>query len=651
MTQPSATWTSRLPSFSVVMPVHDPSPRDLMRAVESVRAQVWPAVELCLVDDASRNPEVVRALDALGKEAGVRLRRLPENQGIAAATNAAIELATGDFLVFVDHDDALSQDALSRVAQALRVDPALDLVYSDHDVVDEEGIRQQVCYKPDWSPELLLAYMYVGHLKVVRTSLARELGGLRPGFEGAADYDFMLRLAERTDRVHHLPEVLYHWRAAVNSIARHSDTKTHAFESGRRAVAEALERRGIPAAAEWPAWAQRIRTGVYRTRHAGGAMGRVTILIPTRDRVDLLRDCIASIEERTDYDDWEILILDNDSRDAETLDYLAKTPHQVLRVPGPFNFSRIVNRGVEASRSEFVLLLNNDTLVASTDWLTEMVGTLRLPGVGAVGAKLLYPDGRIQHAGVTMGVHGLTGHAFEGRLDRYAPIETGFYAHVPRNVSAVTAACLLTRRQTYREVGGFDEEALAVAWNDTDFCLRLGARGWRIVVNPLAELIHLCSASRGDAKNDREVGVMFERWSEQIERDPYSNPNWSRLDNDFRPRTRLDEHNLFHYSAAGFDPTPGRHGGGDERGTMSPVAIDALPAATVREICLNQAAILRSQADELARFERLSRLHRFLVESPLFSRLYASSRLRRIAGRVRASARARRWLQRLGLVA
>ena len=640
----SVTWSREIPTFSIVMPVHDPHLPDLVRAIESVQAQVWPAVELCLVDDGSTDPAVVRYLESIGKQAGVQSRRLPTNRGIAAATNAALELASGEFVVFVDHDDELARDALSVIAGVLRADPELDFVYSDHDIVDPDGVRQQVWYKPGWSPELLLSYMYIGHLKVVRRSLALSIGGLREGFEGAADYDFMLRLSEETERIHHVPQVLYHWRAAEKSMARHSDTKTHSFESGRRAVAEALSRRGVEASAEWPAWAQRIRTGVYRTRFESRSMGRVSILIPTRDRLDLLRSCIASIEERTDYEDWEILILDNESREEETLAYLAETPHRVARVPGEFNFSRIVNRGVAESEGEFVLLLNNDTIVVSTDWLTEMVGTCRLEGVGAVGAKLLYADGRIQHAGVTLGVHGLTGHAFEGRLDRFAPVEVGFYAHIPRDVSAVTAACLLTRRDTYLEVGGFDEEALAVAWNDTDFCLRLRARGWRVVMNPLAELIHLGSASRGEAKNDREVQVMFARWGDQIARDPYYNPNLTRLADDFSPRVHLDERPYFHYSPAGFRAHPPGPEGEDA------TAPEALCDGALREICASQASKLDQMSAELARYAAMARLQRLAASSPIFSRLHASPFLRRVVRRLRRSSTMRRWMKRSGFI-
>lgn len=280
----------------------------------------------------------------------------------------------------------------------------------------------------------------------------------------------------------------------------------------------------------------------------------------------------------------------------------------------------------------------------STDWLTEMVGTCRLEGVGAVGAKLLYADGRIQHAGVTLGVHGLTGHAFEGRLDRFAPVEVGFYAHIPRDVSAVTAACLLTRRDTYLEVGGFDEEALAVAWNDTDFCLRLRARGWRVVMNPLAELIHLGSASRGEAKNDREVQVMFARWGDQIARDPYYNPNLTRLADDFSPRVHLDERPYFHYSPAGFRAHPPGPEGEDA------TAPEALCDGALREICASQASKLDQMSAELARYAAMARLQRLAASSPIFSRLHASPFLRRVVRRLRRSSTMRRWMKRSGFI-
>ncbi len=648
----SATWPGALPGFSVVMPVHDPQPEDLARAIRSVREQVWPQVEICLVDDASSDPEIRDRLDEIAKAPGVRFVRHPVARGIAGATNAALELATADFVVFLDHDDALEPDALSRIAEVLREAPDTDFVYSDHDVIDEHGSRLQTAFKPDWSPELLLSYMYIGHVKVARRSLAMSLGGFREGFPGAADYDFLLRLAERTERIAHVPHVLYHWRAAVDSMARRSDTKREAFESGRRAVAEALERRGIEGEAVWPGWAQRARLGIYRVRHAAAAPApKISILIPTRDRVDLLRACIDSIEARTTYARYEIVVLDNESREPATRTYLESIPHRVVRIEGDFNFSRIVNRGVEACDGEYVVLLNNDTLVVSQDWLEELSGAGRLPGVGAVGAKLLYPDGRIQHAGVTLGVHGLTAHAFDGTPDRYAPLEYGYFAHVCRNVSAVTAACLLVSRDLYRELGGFDEEQLGVAWNDTDFCLRLAAAGHRVVMNPYAELIHLGSASRGDAKNDREVRVMFERWSDRIERDPYYNPNLSRLEPDFRLRTRLDEAHLFHYTPDGFRE-PGR-GVPSADGPVEAASHDDRLQSVALEVARSQIHAVTALESELERARQADRVTAWLASRPAWRRLrrsHLAGRVWQLARWFRHSRPGEALLRRVGLI-
>ncbi|MBB82992.1 MAG: hypothetical protein CL931_04185 [Deltaproteobacteria bacterium] len=457
----------------------------------------------------------------------------------------------------------------------------------------------------------------------------------------------MLRVAERTEAIRHVPEVLYSWRAAVNSMARSSDTKPQAFESGRKAVQEALERRGIAGDAEWPVWAQRARLGVYRTRFASDANApRVAILIPTRDRLDLVRDCITSIEDRTTYPNYEVLVLDNDSAEPETLAYFEAIEHRVLRVPGDFNFSRIVNAGVEAVDADCIVLLNNDTVVVTPEWLDELVGTLALDGVGIVGAKLLYPDGRIQHAGVTMGVHGLTAHAFDGCLDRFAPLEPGYFAHVPRNVSAVTAACFIVGRETYRTLGGFDEAELGVAWNDTDFCLKARASGWRVVMNPLAELIHVGSASRGDSKNDREVGVMFDRWSDVIERDPYYNPNLSRLDTDFRPRTHLDEHGWFHYSPAGFRAAPD---GTTPDGAPAPTP----PIGGLLELAQQQESRVRALSGRVAHLERADRVGEWIAARPIFGRLLRSDFTQLIWGwahRVRRNPIGSALLSRLGLV-
>jgi len=540
----------RSPLISVLLPVKDPVLEHLRLALGSVEAQVYDRWELCIVDDASSDADVVRFLGdyARGRDR-VRLLRLERGQHIAGATNAALSLARGDFVAFLDHDDEMSPDALYEVVSLLQADPAADIVYSDHDVLGEDGFRRGPSFKPDWCPELLLSYMYFGHLKAYRAELVREVGGLRAGFEGSADYDLALRLVERTPRVRHIPKVLYHWRAAPQSMARSGENKPKSFESGRRAVQEALTRRGVPAAAEWPEFAERSRLGLYRVRFDGTEDPPVTIVIPTRDKLPLLRACVESIEARTRHRAWRILILDNESREDETRAWLAGTRHRVVRYEsqGAFNFAAMMNFGVEAAETEFFVLLNNDTVVLAPEWLDELLGYGRLPGVGAVGAKLLYPDGRIQHAGVVLGIHGLTGHAFQPRQDSDSPLEYHAYAHVARNYLAVTAACMLSRKAVFREVGGLNAKDLRVAWNDVDYCLRLRELGYRVVFTPHALLHHLESQSRGDDKNENEIRYMTAHWMKYIENDPFYSPNLSRRDSEFRVKTDPDEDRDLYY--------------------------------------------------------------------------------------------------------
>ncbi len=368
--------------------------------------------------------------------------------------------------------------------------------------------------------------MYFGHLKVYRTALVRQLGGLRTGFEGSADYDLALRLVELTDRVRHIPKILYHWRAVASSMARSSETKSYSFEAGRRAVQEALERRGINAAAIRPEWAKRSKLGIYQLRSDDTTNVPVTIIIPTRDKYELLNRCIHSVEKRTLHKAYQILVIDNESGKSKTLRYLAGIPHRVVRfaTPAGFNFSEIVNFAVSQVETDFFVLLNNDTEV--------------------VGAKLLYGDRRIQHAGVIMGVHGLTGHACQPVRDDLATPE---YARVARNYLAVTAACMLSRKSVFQEVAGFNAADLKVGWNDVDYCLRLRERGYRVVMNPYAELYHLESQSRGNDKNDSEIAFMKQHWHSYIERDPYFNINFSRANSKFHLKTDPDEARNFYY--------------------------------------------------------------------------------------------------------
>jgi GT2 family glycosyltransferase len=370
-------------------------------------------------------------------------------------------------------------------------------------------------------------------LKVYRAALVRELKGYRDGFQGSADYEFALRIVERARAIRHIPKILYHWRAAPRSMALTSETKPESFESGRRAVVEAVQRRGIPAAAELPPFAQQARIGVYRLRFRDTGEVPITIIIPTKDKLSLLRDCIRSIESKTMHRAYHILIIDNDTREPEALDYLARSPHEVIRfgTGDIFNFSAMVNLGVARVETEYFVLLNNDTLVIAPDWLDEMLGYGMMPGVGAVGAKLLYADGRIQHA----------------LPDTFEPLEYLYYAHVARNYLAVTAACMLSNKTAFNAVGGFNERDLKVAWNDVDYCLRLHESGYRIVFNPYAALYHLESQTRGNDKDVSEIRYMMTHWRCYIDGDPCYNPNLSRRDSNFRIKTEVDEERHFFY--------------------------------------------------------------------------------------------------------
>jgi O-antigen biosynthesis protein len=535
------------PLISVVMPVYNVEPVYLETAINSVEKQAYSNWELCIADDGSSDERIQRVLkDYSSKDRRIQFVRMAQRGHVAGATNAAVNMARGEFLAFLDHDDELIPTALLEVVELLQDAPDTDVIYSDHDIVGGDGLLRAPNFKPAWSPELLLSYMYFGHLKVYRTALVRRAGGLRDGFEGSADYDLALRIVELTDRVRHIPKVLYHWRAVASSMASTSETKPYSFESGRRAVQEALERRGIAGSAVHPEFARRARVGMYQIHFRETENEPVTIIIPTRDKCELLQSCIESIERNTLHRAYEILIIDNESQEPQTRDYLSRSPHRVLRFATPegFNFAAIVNFGVSQASTEFFVLLNNDTLVITPEWLDELVGYGRFPGVGAVGAKLLYPDERIQHAGVVLGVHGLTGHACQPLRNDQAPLE---WAYVARNFLGVTAACMLSRKSIFSEVGEFNGTQLKVGWNDVDYCLRLQEHGYRVVMNPHAVLYHLESQSRGDDKNPAEVTYMKSHWHRYIAHDPFFNDNFSRADSSFRVKTDPDEARHFYY--------------------------------------------------------------------------------------------------------
>ena len=535
------------PLISVLLPVYNSNLKWLRRAVLSVQKQLYPHWELCVVDDASTDRKIWPFLQRYARgDRRIKLMRRKENGHISAASNDALGLATGDFVALLDHDDELAPTALYFAALVLNKNRNLQLLYSDEDKLDERNRRFEPHFKSDWNPELFLAQNFISHLGIYRTDLVRKVGGFRIGFEGAQDYDLTLRCIEQiqSGEIEHLPWVLYHWRAGDQSMASCVTAKPYVQGAAQRAVQEYLERTGV-AGKVVPSH------GVYlQTKYKlPDEQPMVSIVIPTRDQALSLKKCVNSIFDKTDYPAYELIVLDNQSHDSEALEFLTEIKKRddirVERIDDAFNYSRLNNRGVELARGPFVALLNNDVEVLHADWLNEMVSRAMQPKVAIVGTRLWYPNGTIQHGGVILGAGGIAGHAHVG-LRRG---DSGYFAraHLAQDISAVTTACALVKREAYLEVGGFDEN-LAVTFNDIDFCLHLREAGYRIVWTPYAELIHHESASRGfddsapkQVRFLAEVDYMKSKWGDMLQRDPFYNPNLSLDENlftlAFPPRT------------------------------------------------------------------------------------------------------------------
>ena len=533
------------PPLALLMPLHRPRCADFEAAVESVRQQYYPHWTLHIGVDGPQEKAVDGCLERLQhSERRIRVHRFDRHGGICRTGNAVLEHIEAPYTAFMDQDDLLEPDALFAVARALRAMPGARILYTDEDMLDAAGRRYDPHFKPAWNRELLLAQNYINHLCVVRSDDLRAVGGLRPGFEGSQDHDLLLRLLQRVkdEEIVHIPRPLYHWRqhAGSGSFSDANDGRVRA--SRLRAVQEYLDRHE-PGARAVPG-----HHGFCRVvRPLPQPQPQVTLIVPTRDRLPFLRRCVDGLLQRTDYDNREIIIVDNGSELAETRDWLEAIAGQpgvrVLAAPGPFNFSRLNNLAVAAADGDVVALVNNDIEVIDAGWLREMVANAIRPEVGAVGARLLYGGGRegarrLQHAGCILGIGGVAGHSHKF-FDEDAP---GYFfrPHLPQYVSAVTAACLVVGRAKYLEVGGLDEEALAVAFNDVDLCLRLLQHGYRNLYTPYATLVHHESVSRGsDLSSDnrerfaREVAVMHSRWGDALRRDPCYNPNLTRRFEDF----------------------------------------------------------------------------------------------------------------------
>ncbi len=532
------------PLMSVVVPVYNVPERYLSACVQSVLDQSYPFWELCLCDDGSTRPETTACLARLrGTDIRIKVVSTNRNSGIATATNRAVEVATGPFVVLLDNDDTLQPNALEEIVAALNQDPHLDVLYTDEDKIDAEGNRIDHFCKPDWSPEHLESVMYVLHMLVIRKALFLKIGGLRGTYDGAQDYDLMLRLSRETDRISHVAKQLYRWRAIPGSAASEVDAKPTALVNGLAALNDhAKIKYGSQAFAE-----KGLLPGTFRLRRRPVDHVFVSLLIltgnrrmdhPDRGNICLVENFVDSIIAHTTHANYEIVIVDNSTLTSEQIERFRSLGARIENYPhtgGMFNYAAKANFAISRAQRENIVILNDDMEVIRGDWLTSLLELSTDPEIGAVGARLLHADGSVQHAGTVLGVNGGATHIYHG----YARDFVGYngFTHIIRNYSAVTAACLATRRSIVTEIGGFDE-TFATDYNDVDLCLKIRKAGYRIAYTPYAELYHFESISiRRTEQNPDEVSRFRERWSSVLARDPYYNPNLTRNGLDFAEAT------------------------------------------------------------------------------------------------------------------
>lgn len=519
------------PCFSIAVPLYQTKEKYLREMIESVQAQTYTNWELCLADGSGREHSLQPVVgEYIAKDKRIKYCLLDSNEGIAGNTNEALKMADGDFVVLTDHDDLLSPEALYQCAKAVQKEPQTDVIYSDEDKVDMSGKKFfEPHFKSDYNIDLLCTMNYICHLFVVRKDVMERAGLFESCYDGAQDHDFILRCTEKAEHIVHIPKVLYHWRCHAQSTSENPESKLYAFENGCKAVKAHYDRIGIPAEVE-----QGPFYGMYRTHYLWKEQPLVSILIPNKDHAADLKKCMDSIEEKSTYRNFEFIIVENNSTEEETFAYYKEIEKRdnvrVLYYKEDFNYSRINNFGAKEANGEYVLLLNNDTEMIEPDSIKEMLDVCMRPDVGIVGAKLLYEDNTIQHAGVIIGFGGVAGHAFIGQ-DRD---DNGYFSRIisVQDLSAVTAACLMVRRSVFDEVEGLNEE-FKVAFNDIDFCLKVRKAGYLVVYNPYAQFYHYESKSRGQedsadkvARFKQEIGLFGERWGELLEHgDPYYNPN------------------------------------------------------------------------------------------------------------------------------
>lgn len=537
------------PKFSILIPAYKTPERYLKELLESIRSQTYGNWEVCIADGSPKGESIERVLKRFAQQdPRFKYVILGENKKISGNTNAAMEMARGDFILLADHDDTLTENALYECVKAINEDPEIDVLYSDEDKLDMDGQALfDPHFKPDFNPDLLTSVNYICHLFVVSRELAEETGGFDEAFDGAQDYDFIFRCTEKARKIHHIPKVLYHWRCHMNSTASNPESKMYAFEAGARAIKAHFKRQGIAV----DSVEKGVDFGIYHTRFHFDEEPLVSVIIPNKDHRGDLELCLSSLLDKGTYKNLEVIVVENNSREPETFRYyeeLQKKRPQVKVVTWEkgFNFSAINNFGVRFSKGEYLLFLNNDVEVIEPDVVREMLGYGMRQDVGAVGARLLYQDDTIQHAGVVIGFGGIAGHTFIGLHQA----ENSYFhrAMCAQDYSAVTAACMMSKRSLFDQVGGFREE-LAVAFNDIDYCLKVRALGKKVVYNPYALLYHYESKSRGledtpekVERFNREVARFIGYWPQiVIGGDPYYNPNLTLRKSNFALRDLLKE--------------------------------------------------------------------------------------------------------------
>lgn len=530
-------------TISIIMPVYNTPEKYLRLCIDSVRVQSYPHWELCIADDKSPKPHVRKVLAEYQKiDPRIKVVYRKQNGHISRASNSALEIATGDYVALLDHDDALPEHALYFMAQVIAEHPDAQILYSDEDKIDIHGQRSDPHFKSDWNPDLFYSQNYVSHLGVYKRELLQRINGFRTGVEGSQDQDLLLRCLPhvKAEQIIHIPKILYHWRTLEGSTAMASGEKSYTTDAGIKALSEFFEKNGPEGI--------KIETGLvpntYRVRWPiPNPAPLVSLLIPTRDRKTITEVAVRSILDKTTYANYEIIILDNGSVEQETLDWFAAIQQedarvQVLRYDHPFNYSAINNFGAQHAKGSLIGLINNDVEVISPDWLTEMVSHALREDIGCVGAKLYYSNDTIQHAGIVIGIGGVGGHSHK----YFGRNHHGYFSRLKltQTVSGVTAACLIIRKSVFDQVDGLDEINLKVAFNDVDFCLKVREAGYRNLWTPYAELYHHESISRGtedspekQARFQSEVEFMQAKWGEALKSDPFYSPNLTKDREDF----------------------------------------------------------------------------------------------------------------------